>query len=107
MTDRPVRMSEESEVSIPLKNLISILVGVGIAVTGYFQVTNRIAALESQAALMLVEIEENDSWIDDFEPPKEVQDTVLRVRELETQLHLLQWRLDQLNEMNDVEEPNP
>lgn len=90
-------MSEESEVSIPLKNLISILACVAIAVTGYFQVTNRISALENKSVMMLEEIEENDTWIDEFQPPKEVQDTVKRVRELELSVHLLQSYLERLH----------
>jgi hypothetical protein len=94
VSDQPVRMNEESEVSIPLKNLISILAAVAVAVTGYFQVTNRISALENKSVIMLEEIEENDTWIDEFQPPKEVQDTVKRVRELELQVHLLQSLLD-------------
>ena len=32
------------------------------------------------------EVEENDNWIDDFQPPKAVQDTVSRVHELEIEL---------------------
>ena len=34
----------------------------------------------------MAEVEENDNWIDDFEPPKSVQDTVKRVHDLEIEL---------------------
>ena len=40
------------------------------------------------------EIEENDSWIEDFKPPKSVQDTVERVRELEIKLAEMRVRLE-------------
>jgi len=35
------------------------------------------------------EVEENDSWIDSFEPPKSVQDTVTRVHDLEIEIEKL------------------
>jgi hypothetical protein len=32
------------------------------------------------------EVEENDEWIDNFQPPKSVQDTVKRVHQLEIEI---------------------
>ena len=42
------------------------------------------------------EITENDTWIDEFEPPKSVQETVIDVAELKTQIRLLKYRIEQL-----------
>jgi hypothetical protein len=86
----PIRVHEESAVTIPLKNLISILTATAIAVIGYYQISNRITALENQVAINLQEIEENDNWIDNFEPPPEVQDSVERVRQLEGRVLILE-----------------
>ena len=44
---------------------------------------------------MLEEIEENDTWIDEFQPPQAVQDTVERVRDLEIRIHILETMLNQ------------
>jgi hypothetical protein len=44
-------------------------------------------------AVMLEEIEENDSWIDTFEPPKEVQETISRVRDLEQQIAVFKEKI--------------
>lgn len=89
----PVRVNEESTVAIPLKNLISILTATAIGVVGYYQISNRITALENQVAINLEEIEENDSWIDNFQPPSQVQDSVNRVRELEARVLILETLL--------------
>lgn len=43
---------------------------------------------------MMVEIEENDVWIDEFEPPKSVQDTIARVRELELKVKELEVKAE-------------
>ena len=86
----PIKVHEESAVTIPLKNLISILTATAIAVIGYYQISNRITALENQVAINLEEIEENDEWIDNFEPPPEVKDSVERVRQLEGRVLILE-----------------
>ena len=93
MDEQPVRVSEESTVSIPLKNLISIIAAVAVSTWAYYGIIERLNALETKADVMLEEIEENDNWIDDFQPPQEVQDTVDRVRELEIRLGILEDRL--------------
>ena len=94
MANDPVKVSSESTVSIPLKNLISIIAAVAVSTWAYYGIIERLNALETKADVMLEEIEENDSWIDDFQPPQEVQDTVDRVRELEIRLGILEDRLN-------------
>jgi hypothetical protein len=45
---------------------------------------------------MMEEIEENDSWIDDFKPPEDVQNAVADVREIQIRLRLLEAQLEDL-----------
>jgi len=40
--------------------------------------------------MLQVEVEENDTWIDDFQPPSQVLETVKRVRELELKVRELE-----------------
>lgn len=96
MADDTFHLAEESKVALPLKNLIGMVVVAAIAVFTYTQAINRLTAVENAVDIINVEVEENDAWIDSFEPPKEVQATVDRVRELEIQVAILQTRLDQL-----------
>ena len=96
MPDTPVSVSEDSRFAVPLKNLIGMIVATAFAVGGYYNVNDRIMMLESQVATNLEEIEENDSWIDDFQPPPEVQDTVGRVRDLEVQVAVLEAKVEAL-----------
>ena len=96
MSDDTFHLAEESKVALPLKNLIGMVVVAAIAVFTYTQAINRITALEGTVELINVEVEENDTWIDEFEPPKEVQATVNRVRELEIQVAILQTQLESL-----------
>ena len=86
MAPRPTRINDGSEFSIPLKNLIGLLGFTALAVWAYFGIIERLSFLEHEQEMMLVEIEENDNWIDDFEPPKSVQENIARVRQLELRL---------------------
>mgnify|MGYP005986868085 CR=1 FL=1 len=80
------RINEGSEITIPLRNLVSMIAFTAISVWFYFSLTERISFLEHNLALTMEEVEENDNWIDDFQPPKAVQDTVRRLHELEIEL---------------------
>ena len=96
MSDDTFHLAEESKVALPLKNLIGMVIVAAVAVFTYTQAINRITALESTVELINVEVEENDTWIDEFQPPREVQATVERVRELEIQVAIIQTQLESL-----------
>lgn len=80
------RMNDSTEITIPLRNLISMIAAASIATWAYFGLTERISFLEHNLELTMQEVEENDEWIDNFQPPKSMQDTVRRVHELEVEI---------------------
>ena len=96
MSDDTFHLAEESKEALPLKNLIGMVIVAAVAVFTYTQAINRITALEGTVELINVEVEENDTWIDEFQPPKEVQATVERVRELEIQVAVIRTQLESL-----------
>lgn len=87
------KLNEGSEFTIPLKNLLGLVAFTAISVWAYFGIIERLAFLEHEQEMMLVEIEENDNWIDEFSPPPEVQDTIARVREIELRLAIIEERM--------------
>jgi len=90
------KLNEGSEFTIPLKNLVALVAFTGISVWGYFGITERLSFIEHELAMIMVEVEENDTWIDEFEPPKEVQTTILEVSTLKTEVALLNYRVVEL-----------
>ena len=86
-------VSDDTKFAIPLRNLISILGAVAVSTWAYYGVIERLNKIESDLLVHWEEIEENDDWIDEFQPPKAVQDTVQRVRELELRLVILETKL--------------
>jgi len=87
------RLSESSEFTIPLKNLLALIAATAVSVWAYFGIMERLAFIENDISMMQVEVEENDSWIDEFVPPPAVMDSVERVRELEIQIRELNLKL--------------
>jgi len=88
------KLNEGSEFTIPLKNLLGLVAFTAVSVWAYFGIIERLAFLEHEQEMMLVEIEENDDWIDEFEPPKAVQENIERVRKLELRLRELEVRME-------------
>jgi len=89
-------LSDDSTITIPVRNLISILGAVAISTWAYYGVIERLNSIEHNMEVHWEEIEENDNWIDTFEPPKEVQQTVEHVRDLERQIAVLEYQVQQL-----------
>ena len=58
----PARLNEASEITIPLRNLIAIVAFTGVAVMGYFQITERLNFLEHNYDLLLMSVEANSEF---------------------------------------------
>jgi hypothetical protein len=137
------KMSDDSIIAIPLRNLIAIIFAVAVSVVGYFDVTNRISmterhislmeqdlelnsafrvgwplgefgalptdaeqnrellAIRDRMEMMWEEIEENDTWIDEFEPSDEVQEAVDRTMDLKVELAYMKIRVEHLESLMD------
>jgi hypothetical protein len=87
------KLSESSEFTIPLKNLLALIAATAISVWAYFGIIERLAFLEHEQAMHWEEITENDDWIDDFQPPPEVADAIARVRAMEIRLKEIEVKL--------------
>tara|TARA_Y100000401_G_scaffold81342_1_gene66746 strand:- start:661 stop:930 length:270 start_codon:yes stop_codon:yes gene_type:complete len=62
-----VKVNESTDITIPLRNLLSIIAGVAVAVIGYFHIDERIMLLEHEQVRMLDDISANELWIDEWE----------------------------------------
>ncbi len=87
------KLSESSEFTIPLKNLLALVAATAVSVWAYFGVSERLSFLEHNLEMLAIEVEENDDWIDDFQPPPEVADAIDRVRAMEIRLKEIEVKL--------------
>ena len=56
------RLNESSEITIPVRNLLALIVATGVAVTGYFRVTERLSFMERSVELMNVQVESHSEF---------------------------------------------
>ena len=136
MSEDIKKMSDDTQVAMPIRNIISIVGAVAVSTWAYSGVIERLNRLETNSEVrseavelnsefrinwprgtmgsvpedaeqnreiqalqlelerIMEEVEENDAWIDDFQPPAEVQDSIRRVRELEVRMSLLEQRIN-------------
>jgi len=87
------KVSESSEFTIPLKNLLSLVAATAISVWAYFGIMERLTFIERELMTHWEEIEENDNWIDEWSPPPAVAESIKRVRALELQIKELELKL--------------
>ena len=58
----PTKINENSEIVIPLRNLIALLAFVTVACVGYFELTSRISFLEHNHSLMDIHVQQNNEF---------------------------------------------
>ena len=57
-----MKVSENSNIQLPLRNLISIIVAVAIAVWAYFGIIERLNTIETNGKLMITDVDENTEF---------------------------------------------
>jgi hypothetical protein len=88
------KFSDDSNVTLPIRNLVSIAAAIAVSTWAYYGVIERLNVIEQKLEAHWEEIEENDNWIDEWTPPASVQENIERVRELELQMVRIQTILD-------------
>jgi len=87
------KISESSEFTIPLKNLLALIGATAVSVYAYFGIEGRLSFIEHEQSMLTIEVEENDNWIDEWKPPASVEENIKRVRDMELQMKELQLKL--------------
>ena len=57
-----LKVSDASVISIPLRNLVAIIIGVSVAVSGYFALTQRLDMIEKDTEIMRVFVDQNSEF---------------------------------------------
>ena len=60
--DNSMTVTDQSMITIPVRNLIALFIFVGIAITGYFNITGRITFLEHNMAMQDVHVKQNNEF---------------------------------------------
>ena len=62
MPTKPIQVSENSNIQLPLRNLISIIAAVAVGVWAYFGVIERLNNIETNGKLMIADVEKNTEF---------------------------------------------
>ena len=62
MPTRPLKVNENSNIQLPLRNLISIIGAVAVGVWAYFGVIERLNNIETNGKLMIADVEKNTEF---------------------------------------------
>ena len=57
-----LKVSDSSVISIPLRNLIAIIIGVSVAVSGYFALPQRLDMIEKDVEITKVFVDQNSEF---------------------------------------------
>jgi len=125
-------LNEDTELTIPIKNLIALVIATAVAVWAYFGIESRLNVAERELVIMTDKVEQNtnfrilwprgelgslpddmmqnakletaldrlkelEKWVNNFQPPPEVRDTVTRVRVLEKKVAELGKQVEHLS----------
>ena len=126
-------LNEDTELTIPIKNLIALVIATAVSVWAYFGVESRLNVAERELVIMTDKVEQNtdfrilwprgelgslpddmmqnakletaldrvkelEKWVNNFQPPPEVRDTITRVRVLEKKVAELGKQVEHLSE---------
>ena len=89
-------LSEETKFTIPLKNLIALVFGLGVAATAYFELTERVSFNEQQRELLSNKVINIEGKVGNFIPRELVTNAISRQREIELTISRMDQRLKTL-----------
>jgi hypothetical protein len=85
-------LNDSTVLSIPLRNLIAIIVAVAVAVIGYFEIDERITMLEHQKSRLELDVDSNAEWIENWE-----SDGILPLDvEQNMKIEHLEWKFEKM-----------
>ena len=91
-----MKLEETSKIQLDIKTLIGLIFGI-VSIAGiWFNLTAEIDRLESDLDLVQSKANTNSEWINRFEPPKEVKETVEELKIIKIKTALLEYKVEQL-----------
>ena len=97
-----MKLSEDTNVSLPFKNLLAILAAVAIGTTSYFTIVERLNSIETTLQLMEKDLEAANTFIDSVPKGGMVSP---QVQELYMLVEYLGENVDKLKEQMEAEIP--
>tara|TARA_R100001509_G_C4857225_1_gene212151 strand:- start:1124 stop:1399 length:276 start_codon:yes stop_codon:yes gene_type:complete len=91
-----MKVNESTDITIPLRNLLSIIGGVAIAVVGYFHIDERIMMLEHEQEKVMLDVANNSEFR--IKWPRGELGSLPADAEQNMRLNFIEKKLEKINE---------
>lgn len=89
-------ISQDSKISLDIKALIGMIIGIITIASIWFNLTAEIEMLKIQVSKMDEKVKSNYNWVNNFQPPKEVQHAVEEINQMKLKNAVLEYKVLQL-----------
>lgn len=86
-------ISQDSKISLDIKALIGMIIGIITIASIWFNLTAEIEMLKIQVSKMDEKVKSNYNWVNNFQPPKEVQHAVEEINQMKLKNVVLEYRV--------------
>jgi|TARA_R100000482_G_scaffold75963_1_gene29441 FtsZ-binding cell division protein ZapB len=91
-----MNISETSKISLDIKALIGMIIGVITVASIWFNLTAEIELLKIKVSKMDEKVQSNYTWVNNFKPPKQVQKAVDEINLMKLENAVLKYKVEQL-----------
>ncbi len=91
-----MNISESSKISLDIKALIGMIIGIITVASIWFNLTAEIEMLKIKVSKMDEKVQSNYMWVNSFEPPKEVQKAVDEINIMKLENAVIKYKIEQL-----------
>lgn len=91
-----MNISESSKISLDIKALLGMIIGVVTVASIWFNLTAEIEMLKIQVSKMDEKVQSNYRWVNNFKPPKEVQKAVDEINIMKLENAVTKYKVEQL-----------
>jgi len=93
-----MNITESSKISLDIKALIAMIIGVVTVASIWFNLTAEIEMLKIKVSKMDEKVQSNYRWVNSFEPPKEVQKAVDEINIMKVDNAVIKYKIEKLLE---------
>ena len=91
-----MNISESSKISLDIKALIGMIIGIITVASIWFNLTAEIEMLKIKVSKMDEKVQSNYMWVNSFAPPKEVQKAVDEINIMKLENAVSKYKIEQL-----------
>ena len=90
------KVNENTDITVPLKNLVAVIIAVALSATAYYAITGRVTFLEHQQGVIWQKIYFLENWINTFEPSESIQRSMTTQQDILIRIAVMEEKIKEL-----------